>query len=136
MSYELFANTCGRAYHQLNRIEDALQSFELAASDDDTWLGANLLIGDILISQGKLQEGADRYVYVINRVKLAEHKEIYKGVLLVKLYPGRREQLLLAKGHFEKALELKPDMEEAAVWVEYMETVLAPTSESEEIGEA
>jgi tetratricopeptide (TPR) repeat protein len=131
----LFANTCGLNYLRLNRTEDAIRSFERSALLDETWLEANLAIGGILIDQGNLQEGANRFLYVINRIEDPAYKELYRGVMLVRLYPRNRQRLLEARGYFEKALELKPELQEAKTWIDHLNTMLNPRTGNRRVRE-
>lgn len=125
-----FTLTCAQNYMRFNRADDAIHALEQAATDDETWLRARLSLAKILINQGKLQEGADHYAYIINRVEDPAHKEMFKGFLLIELYPGSREKLTEAKGHFEKAVQLDPESEKAQKWLEHLQTVLNPSEDS------
>jgi tetratricopeptide (TPR) repeat protein len=121
-----FSNTCALSYLRLKRYEDAIASFEMTARNKDHWVEASLAIGDILIETGKLQEGADRYAEVINRTDDPAPKEVLKGVLFLKLYPGSRQKILEAKAYFEKALEIDPESEQAKAWIEHVDALLDP----------
>ena len=121
-----FSNTCALSYLRLKRYEDAIASFEMTANNKDHWVEASLAIGDILIETGKLQEGADRYAEVINRTDDPAPKEVLKGVLFLKLYPGSRQKILEAKAYFEKALEIDPESEQAKAWIEHVDALLDP----------
>lgn len=124
-----FSLTCAQNHMRFNRADDAIHALEIVAADEDVWIRARLSLAKIYISQGKLQEGADHYAYIINRVEKPAHKEMYKGFLLIELYPGSREKLTEAKGHFEKALQLDPESEKAQQSLDHLETVLNPVED-------
>jgi tetratricopeptide (TPR) repeat protein len=123
-----FSNTCALSYLRLKRYEDAITAFELTARNKNHWVEASLAIGDILIETGKLQEGADRYAEVINRTDDPAPKEVLKGVLLLKLYPGNRQKTLEAKAYFDRALAIDPESEQAKAWIEHVDALLDPQS--------
>lgn len=120
------SNTCAVAYLQLKRVEDAIASIELTANHEAHWLEASLLIADIYIMTGKLQEGADRFAEVINRTEDPAYKEVLKGVLYLKLYPDSQQKILEAQAYFEKALEIDPESEQAKAWIEHVDSLMNP----------
>lgn len=121
-----FSLSCAQNYLRFNRIDDAIYAFEQAATDDTEWTRAHLALAKISLSQGKLQESADHYVYIINRVEKPAHKEFFKGLMLVELYPGSREKQTEAKAYFERAHRLDPENKKAQEWVDYLQKVLDP----------
>ena len=106
-------NTCAVAYSKLQRMDDAIAAFELLAGQENSWIDARLSLVSIYIAQGNRQKAADQYVDIINRVEEPERKELYKGDLLVSLFPKNRERLMMAKQHYQVALKLKPGWEAA-----------------------
>lgn len=121
-----FSNTCALAYRNLGQTDDAIRSFEMTARHKAHWFEANMMIANILIQAGRPQEGADRYVQLINETDDPVVKEIMKGVMFLQLYPGNRQKLLEARGYFEQALFFDPNSEEAKAWIEHVDSMLNP----------
>lgn len=123
-----FTTTCGFTYMRYDRVDDAIHAFEQEATHDGNWIQARLALAKIYFKQGELQEGADQYVLIINRLEDPALKEMYKGLLLLELYPKNREKLTEAKSHFETALQLDPDIEKAQDWIDHLESLLDPSN--------
>ncbi len=123
-----FTMTCGYNYLLYDRVDDAIHAFEQAVAHDGNWIQAKLALAKIYLKQDELQKAADQYVYIINRLDDLALKEMYKGVLLLELYPRNREKLTEAKGHFEKALRLDPDIDKAQDWIDHLEAMLDPSN--------
>lgn len=123
-----FTEICGYNYIYFDRMDDAINAFEQAVAHHGNWLQAKLALAKIYLKQGELQKGADQYVYIINRLDEPALKEMYKGVLIVELYPRSREKLAEAKGHFEKALQLDPEIDKAQGWIDHLDSILDPSN--------
>jgi hypothetical protein len=127
----IFANTCGNAYLKLNRVDEAFSAFERGTEDETVWIQSRRAIAEIYFGQGKKQEGADQYAIIVNTLEDPAEKEFYKGLLLVKLYPGNRSKLHEAIRHFELALSINQELKKAQAWKDYIGSLLEPDSSNE-----
>ncbi|MEE4217035.1 MAG: tetratricopeptide repeat protein [Xanthomonadales bacterium] len=123
-----FTMICGFNYARFDRVDDAIHAFEREATLDRDWIKARLAMAKVYFSQGQLQEGANQYATIINKLDDPALKEMYKGLVLLELYPRNRGKLNEAKGHFEKAMQLDPDIDKAQDWVDHLESMLDPAN--------
>lgn len=122
------ALVCASAFQKSGGLEDAKRFFLAVAEMDDTWLEGRLMLGNLLIDTGQKQKGADEFVYIINRLEDPAQKELYKGILYIKLYPNSRSRLEEAQAYFEKALELDPELDAVELWMEQVDILMNPES--------
>lgn len=130
--HAIFAKSCANAYVGLNQPSKAIEALERSAKLEHDWLVSRLTIAEVYFAQGMLQEGADQFAYIINRLEDPARKEMYKGLLMLKLYPKSKTKLLEARGYFEQALSLNPDLEKAQYWLDYVNSLLDPEIGNEE----
>ena len=129
------AMQCGVIFVNSGQREEGIAALEIAAENNQTWLKAGMLLADIDIAEQRPQEAAARFSRLIERFELPEQKEVYRGIRLVRVWPGDRQKLMEARMHFERALELSPDLEAAIEWRDHVDALLeqsGPTAQGEE----
>lgn len=120
----VFTIPCANAYIKMNRTEEAIQALEVSTGREETAHDAHLLLGNLLIDLGRKQEGADHFVHIINSLENPARKEMFKGLLMIKLYPNSQSKLEEARAYFEKALTLEPELESVQDWLDHLDSKL------------
>jgi len=107
-----FLLVCGKSYLELNRSDDAIAALEMYDRGGD-WIKVRLLLASIYKARKQYQEVVSQYAAIIDRVKDPATKDLYKGEMLLAVFPDDREQLELARSLFQQALALDPELDSA-----------------------
>ena len=105
-----FATACMSSYLKLRRTDDALAALETHARDGDEWLKARLALAALYQARKQNQQVVEQYAAIIDRVEDPASKDMYKGEMLMMVFPEDREQLEVARSLFQQALALNPDL--------------------------
>jgi tetratricopeptide (TPR) repeat protein len=101
---------CGWAYGALGRIHEAEQAFLFATSQRKGRILAHNNLASLYLRLGRREEALKHFELAIDAEPNAAVREFREGQKLLLLYPGQRTILLEARGHFEEALRLQPDL--------------------------
>lgn len=119
------AKTCAANYVVLKRPEDAIAALETTGKDEELWIQARTSLATIYVALREMQKAADLYVEIVNGVEAPEEKEMYKGDLHVTIYGKNREKLLVARKHYQNALEIRPGWKPAEQRLTVLDKLLA-----------
>ena len=105
-----FATACMSSYLKLRRTDDAIAALETHARDGDDWLKARLAVASLYKARKQYQQVVEQYAAIIDRVDDPASKDLYKGEMLMMVFPDDREQLEVARSLLQQALALNPDL--------------------------
>jgi tetratricopeptide (TPR) repeat protein len=105
-----FATACMSSYLNLRRTDDAIAAIEAHARDGDDWLKARLAAASLYKARKQYQQVVEQYAAIIERVDDPASKALYKGEMLMMVFPDDREQLEVARSLLQQALALNPEL--------------------------
>jgi len=118
-------NFCGAAYERVGRYDDAEKTFLMALSSRQRTPMLRFALASMYLRQGRRSDAEKYFNQGIAKTKVPSHKELLIGFMLTELYPHDRVKLLEAKAHFERALELQPQLFEARQMLKEVDEKLA-----------
>jgi tetratricopeptide (TPR) repeat protein len=76
--------------------------------DNSSRIRAHSNLARLYMAQGRRDAARVQFEFAIESEENPATRAYRRGLMLVQLYPGDREQLLAARAHFEEALRLQP----------------------------
>jgi tetratricopeptide (TPR) repeat protein len=113
IKYIKFTLGCANSYSRVARTDDAIDVLDRFVRSDESEgsrITARLTMASIYLARKQYQQVAGQYMVIIEQVKKPSHKEMYKGELLLLLYPDNKEQLEIARRLFQQAIEKDPGL--------------------------
>jgi tetratricopeptide (TPR) repeat protein len=101
------SNSCGVAYYQTGRLDDAEQAFIRALAGDNE-PSARFNLAGMYLNAGRRSAAREQFEVAIEAEPNGFLREYRQADMLIQLFPTGRLQMLEAKGHLEKSLELQP----------------------------
>ena len=101
---------CGTAYTMSGDPDRAEQAYLDATEDDFSRARALSNLSYLHIVQGRRDEAGLQLETAIESENRPATRAYLRGLRLIRLYPGDRDRLLEARGHFEEALSLQPGL--------------------------
>ncbi len=120
-----FLIVCAEVYLQQGRTSDAIDALENYARVGMLWTKARLALVSIYLATEQYQRVVGQYAAIIDRVEEPAAKDLYKGEMLLAVYPDDAKQLSLARSLFQQALVLDPDISVAAERIKLIDERLA-----------
>lgn len=119
---------CASAFSYSGRQVEAEKAYLLAAQDPQSRVLAYSNLAQHYLRQGRLEEARVQFENAVNAGETAAQRAYQRGYMMVHLYPQDRQKLLVARGHFEQALELNPRLREAQSWLNRLNSQLGGES--------
>jgi tetratricopeptide (TPR) repeat protein len=120
-----FLFVCSDVYLRQGRIIDATDALENYARDGRQWIKARLALVAIYLATRQYQRVVGQYAAIIDRVEEPAAKDLYKGEMLLAVYPDDVEQLSLARSLFQQAMTRDPNLAVAAERIKLVDERLA-----------
>lgn len=117
----VFLVACSSSYLQQKRTEDAIRALEAHAAGGKQWLEARIALASIYKALKQYQEVVGQYAAIIDRVEDPAAKDLYKGEMLMEVFPDDREQLELARSLLLQALAANPGLDSAETRLKQVE---------------
>jgi tetratricopeptide (TPR) repeat protein len=102
------SSTCGQIFESRRQFDKAERAYILAMNDDDGKASAHYSLAALYFRLNRNEEARDQFALAIALEEKPFKKEYIEADMLMKFYPTRRDRLLEAKGHLEKAQHLQP----------------------------
>jgi len=125
-----FADACANTYVRTGHIDEAVAALLTHAREGDKGkdrIAARLKLVSIYLALKQFKEVASQYMAIIDQVEEPAGKALYKGELLLSIYPESREQLENARRLFQQAIELDPNLRVARKRIKQIDKKLAGT---------
>ena len=107
-----FANTCGAAYREANRMAEAERA-HLQPERQTQGTNVRFNYGVMLARQGRMAEAIDRFQWAMDQEATPAMREVRRGQMLFFCFPERREEACEA---FASALRIAPEFSPALSW--------------------
>ena len=118
---------CGIAYEHVGRYDDATQAYTLAATNQGGAGKCYLALALMNIRLDRRQEAQNYFEQAMSVAYKPFLREYYTALMLVKLYRSDRSQLIQARSHLERSLQLQPGYFPARRMLQQVNEVLEPT---------
>jgi hypothetical protein len=100
------------------------------------WRLSRLQLAALHLMLRQQQEAVGQYAAIIDGVEDPATKELYKGEMLLAVFPDDREQLELARRVFQQAIALNPHLDAAQGRINQIDKMLGETDPSPEAGDS
>jgi tetratricopeptide (TPR) repeat protein len=131
-----FVNTCAVSYIKQKRTDAAIAALDVYARNGEEWISARLQLAALHLMLRKQQEAVGQYAAIIDGVEDPATKELYKGEMLLAVFPDDREQLELARRVFQQAIALNPHLDAAQGRIKQIDEILGETDLPSEPGDS
>ena len=105
--------TCGQVYENLKRYDKAEKAYLLALNHDRGKASAHYSLANLYLHTNRSDQAKEQFEQAIAKEKQHFMKELLSAEMLMRLYPTRKPELLEAKDHLDRALQLQPQFHHA-----------------------
>lgn len=105
--------TCGQVYENLKRFDKAEKAYLLALNHDRGKASAHYSLANLYLHTNRSDQAKEQFEQAIAKEKQHFMKELLSAEMLMRLYPTRKPELLEAKDHLDRALQLQPQFHHA-----------------------
>lgn len=117
---------CGAAYGLKGRFADAEKAYLSVSRNRDSLVYASFNLAMMYLHLGRRSEAEEYFAKAIEKEREPFLKEYFTAVMLIYLHPNDHENLLEAKAHLEKALEIQPQHVESRAELKRLNERLSP----------
>lgn len=121
---------CAVAYEKQHRLKAAERAYLAQIEYPRTRVLASAALAHFYLRQNRQQDAEKRFLDVIDWSEDPAEKALYRGEMIVSLYPYRREQLSMARSYLREALRLRPGWSKAENMLHNLDRALGYSNSS------
>jgi len=130
-----FVQTCSSAYESQGRIEEAIRAHQFAIGRKSTRIPASMSLARLYIRYDRPADAEKQFKNAIAWTEDPADKALFTAEMIIALNPRGREQGIIARGHVEEALSLRPGWPEAERMLQVLDRALNPPIKPEQTGD-